>query len=53
MPSGRIVDGIVDVVRIFERRDGALVWSGLNVPRLDRFELAGLDPRVVLNDGSA
>ncbi len=53
MPSGRIVDGVVDVVRIFERRDGALVWSGLNVPRLDCFELAGLDPRVVLNDGSA
>jgi hypothetical protein len=29
------------------------VWSGLNVPRLDRFELAGLDPRVVLHGDHA
>lgn len=53
MPTGRIIDGVVEVVILFERRNGALVWSGLGVPRLNRFELAGLDPDVVLHGDPA
>ena len=51
MPTGVVTDGVVDVSTIFHVRGGDLVWSGRTVPRGERFERAGLDPRVVLENG--
>ncbi len=51
VPTGRVMDGVVESVALFDRRTGFLAWTGDPVPRLTRFDAAGLDPRIVLAGG--
>jgi pilus assembly protein CpaF len=42
--TGRVEDGVIEAVPLFERRDQRLVPTGLPVPFADRFISAGIDP---------
>lgn len=53
LPTGAITDGVVDAIMLFDCTTGALAWTGESVPRLTRFDAAGLDPRIVLASGDS
>ena len=46
--SGRIEGDTVEAVPLFERRGGQLLCVGNQLPRPERFEQAGFDPRTLL-----
>ncbi|TXK19785.1 CpaF family protein [Homoserinibacter sp. GY 40078] len=52
-PTGRIADGSVEAVTLFERVDGELASTGTPPPRLTRYRRAAIDPLPVLRERSA
>nr|WP_127795272.1 ATPase, T2SS/T4P/T4SS family [Agromyces sp. LHK192] len=48
MTTGQVVDGAVEAIAVFERRDGALSVTGARPARLQKLTGAGFDPEIVL-----
>ncbi|MCO5293619.1 MAG: Flp pilus assembly complex ATPase component TadA [Homoserinimonas sp.] len=47
-PTGEVVGGVVQAEAIFEMEAGLLVPTGIVPARVEKFELAGLDPRPLI-----
>ncbi len=47
-PTGRIVDGELETVTLFERRDERFIATRRTPPRAGKFDRAGLDPAPIL-----